>query len=84
MDCSDKSRFRSHREAKAAARRTNSAKNITLRPYACGSCGGWHLTSILTHDPAPGVVFRARKEARRLAPGQSLEDLAAQIRSERA
>jgi len=54
-----------------------------MRAYACPDCGGWHLTTYIYKQAPKGAGQHWRKPARRPAKGQTIEDLAAQIRAER-
>lgn len=84
MTCEDKVRFTSKHRAKHAARVVSSEGGIQMRAYACPECHGWHLSSVFSVDVPRSERRHWQGHARRLAPGQSLEDLAAQIRAERA
>ncbi len=83
MTCADKSRFTSHEKARRAARTVSSDSGIQMRAYPCPDCGGWHLSSLILRTETPAAPKHRPKRGRRLAPGQSLEELAAQIRAER-
>ena len=82
-DCVDKTRWESERRARHAARVVSSEGGEQMRAYACPYCGGWHITTSLFQPYPRGDKPRPKTHARRLAKGQSIEDLAAQIRAER-
>lgn len=83
MDCPDKTRWKSGTQARRAARVTSSKCGEQMRAYACPECRGWHLSSSIPERAPKAQRRHCQGHARRLAPGQSLEDLAAQIRAER-
>lgn len=82
-DCAGKTRWESERRARHAARVVSSEGGEQMRAYACPDCGGWHLTTYIYKQAPKGAGQHWRKPARRLAKGQTIEDLAAQIRAER-
>lgn len=83
MDCKDKTRWASRRRAEHQTRVISSKCGEQMRAYACPECRGWHLSSNIYEDVPRGTGRHCQGHARRLAPWQSLEDLAAQIRAER-
>lgn len=83
MTCTEKARYTSKRKAIRAQRIVSSESGMQMRAYPCGDCGGWHLSSLmLTSDPPPPVKHKPKRGIR-LAPGQSLEELAAELRARR-
>jgi hypothetical protein len=83
VTCADKSRFTSRDKARHAARVVSSEGGDQLRFYACSECGGYHLSTSIWDVTIPPGWNGQRRRGRRLAPGQSLEELAAEIRAGR-
>lgn len=43
--CSDKRKYKSKKEAMYFLNKCNDYQWVSLRPYNCSLCKGWHLTS---------------------------------------
>lgn len=80
MTC-EKIRYDTRRLGKIAARIVSSEAGVQMRSYACPECHGWHLATVNPAPQRPSIDGRLSR-ARRLAPGQTLEELAAQMRRE--
>lgn len=75
MSCT-KVRYPSSKKARRAAKIVSDDSGITMRPYPCPNCGGWHLSSMSPSEyqassKAPKRkrvkqtrAFRARQNAR--------------------
>lgn len=89
MTC-DKATYATAKRAHAAAKRLTSSTNETFRGYMCDLCRKWHVTSSekLQHPGGsrsrpPSRTPRAQR-GRRPTNGQTLEELAKQMRGERS
>lgn len=59
LSCNNKVRYSSPQRAGAVAKQCKEERQVSLRIYACGLCGGFHLTSqleppVLKIEPAKG------------------------------
>ena len=86
MTC-EKRGYTSRRIARQQARRIGSEAGHPMRAYACPDCGRWHLSAI--PGDVVGIVVHGQHDWKRRAPiargarparGQSIEDLAAEMR----
>ena len=92
----EKRRFHSLRRARRVAYRIEALHGFTLRVYRCPQCNCYHHTSteLDHHDQrsaaaAPRPRYRRpgnhrRRRGRRLQPGESLEEVAREMREARA
>lgn len=79
--------YRGRGSARKAARGIFAVKRRRVWPYRCDDCGYWHVTTKRSFlDPGytpPPPSDGPRRRGRRLRPGESLEEVARQMREDR-